>query len=265
MLSSILQQCNARLPTYPCCQENHECNCLKSLSHDYWNRPDTYNCNKKMDTYVLRYGLSYASEIYHYLEASNFQNKINLNEPLIVKSLGCGFSPDYYAIKKYFEGCNTQMPTPINYTGLDSSSCWDLSRPDNNECHYQECDLTLPFDISGADIVFISKVFSTLYRNNNYINFLNNLESAISTLHPGAIIVFIDINNNTMGRDVFHNNVKKYLPISSKYYFDREENSYVGYEWERINNTNIMFDSPNNLNVMPLQHAGKTVIFEYRK
>lgn len=263
MLSSTLQQCNNRLPTYQCCKENHICNCVNSLKDDFSIRPDTYNCQKKMDTYVLRYGLAYASEIYHYLEATNFQSKINLNQPLIVKSLGCGFSPDYYAIKKYFEDYKIQ--TPINYTGLDSSSCWDLSRPITNECNYVSYDLTSEFDISNADILFICKVFSTLHRNDKGNDFLRNLQIASNQLKSGAIIVFIDINNREMGRDVFHNNVKQYLPIFSQYYFDREENSYVGYEWERINNTNIVFDSPNNLNVIPLQHAGKTVIFEYRK
>lgn len=259
MLSSILQQCNTRLPTYPCCQENHICDCLESLSNDYWNRADTYNCHKKMDTYVLRYGLAYASEIYHYLEATNFKSKINLNQPLIVKSLGCGFSPDYYAINKYFEDYN--IKTPINYTGLDSSSCWDLSRPNNNECNYISCDLTSEFDISNADVVFICKVFSTLYRNKKWNDFLRNLQIASNKLKSGAIIVFIDINNWKMGRDIFHKNISQYLSVINQYYFDGHSDD----NWNHIQRNDIAFNIPNGLSVSPLCNTGKTVVFEYRK
>lgn len=266
MLSYILQQCNDRISKYPCCKENHLCDCVSDLKDDYnctVRTADTYKCKKKMDTYVIRYGAAYASEIYHYLEASDFKSKIKLNKPIIIKSLGCGFSPDYYAIKKYLNDNDIQIP--INYAGFDNSDCWDEALPNTDECNYYEVDLTNQFDISDADVVIIGKVFSTLYRNNEYRDFLKNLKLAVSTLKSGAIVIFIDINHCNFGRDVFHNSVSQYLPRFNQYYFNQEENPYIGNDWEAIEQSNIVFDIPDRLTVSPLRHTGKTVIFEYRK
>lgn len=104
MFSQVLKKSEKRLSELQCCkQDGSACNCTTSLHEDYSERPDSYDCEKKMSTYVLRYGAAYASEIYHYLEASNFKQKINITRPLKIKSLGCGFSPDYFAIKTYLE------------------------------------------------------------------------------------------------------------------------------------------------------------------
>lgn len=111
MLSDVLRKSNERLAELECCkQDGSVCNCLDSWHDDFYSRPDSYNCEKKMSTYVLNYGAAYASEIYHYLTASNFKSKINTTRPLKVISLGCGFSPDYFAIKKYFENNNIFLP-----------------------------------------------------------------------------------------------------------------------------------------------------------
>jgi hypothetical protein len=226
-------------------------------------RADSYNCNKKMDTYIIRYGAAYASEIYHYLNASDFKSKIKLNKPIVIKSLGCGFSPDYYAIKKYFNDNDIQIP--INYDGFDNSDCWDNALPNTDECDYYEADLTEQFDISDADVIIIGKVFSTLYRNQQHSSFLNNLKSAVSTLKPETIIIFIDINHYAMGRDVFHNSVKRYLPKFKQYYYNPYGDAHTENGWEEINQTRQIFEIPNELSVTPLSSVGKTVIFEYRK
>lgn len=114
-----LKNCNDRLSQYQCCNPNpeHICNCVNELSMDYdlnVRSADTYDCLKKMDTYIIRYGAAYASEIYHYLTASDFKSKIKLDQPLTIKSLGCGFSPDYHAIKKYLKDNNIQISININ-------------------------------------------------------------------------------------------------------------------------------------------------------
>ncbi len=261
MLIRALNQCNEALLHYPCCKtDGTECNCLSSLKDDYYNRADTYNCHKKMNTYVLRFGLAYASEIYNYLSFSKFKNKFDLSKPLNVKSLGCGFSPDYYALKQYFQNQNIQ--TQINYIGLDSGECWNLARPNDGNCSYPLSDLTTPFDLSNTDVVFISKVFSTLYKNDNGSVFLLNLENAIKqTLKTGALIVFIDINTNKMGRDQFHSSVSKYLPNFNQYYFG----GYSGYNWLKINENEMVFPVPPMLSIEPLTSTGQTVVFEYRK
>ncbi|MGB4498846.1 MAG: hypothetical protein WBI40_09110 [Methylococcaceae bacterium] len=75
-----LKNYNERLSQYQCCSSNpeHICNCVNELSMDYdlsIRNADTYDCPKKMDTYVIKYGVAYASEIYHYLIASDFKTQ----------------------------------------------------------------------------------------------------------------------------------------------------------------------------------------------
>lgn len=261
MLTRALNQCNEALSNHPCCKtDGTECNCVNSLSEDYHTRSDTYDCIKKMNTYVLRYGSAYASEIYNYLLHSKFKNKLDLTKPVNITSLGCGFSPDYYALKKYFH--NHKIETKINYFGLDNSNCWDAARPNSEDCSYDFSDLTKPFDLSDADVVFICKVFSTLYRNSKGLDFLINLEDSIKNkLKKGALIIFIDINNYKMGRDVFHTAVSEYLPDFKQYYFE----GYLNDNWLKINENKMVFPVPPMLAITPLTSTGQTVVFEYRK
>ncbi|MDD9180717.1 MULTISPECIES: hypothetical protein [Aliivibrio] len=260
MLGNALKKCDEQLNTLACCKTDETpCNCVSSLSEDYTTRADSYDCLKKMNTYVLRYGPAYMSEIYHYLVESDFK-RLFVKDELTIASLGCGFSPDYYAIEEYI---STYKPeAKIKYEGVDNSTYWSTARPTNVNCTYQSLDLTKPFIFNNADVVIISKVFSTLYRNNSHTEFLKNLKSSIETsLAKGSIVIFIDINNNTMGRDVFHNHVASYLPDCKQYYFD----GYSGYGWQKIANNYIICEVPDGLSVHSLNGTGKTVIFEYRK
>ena len=261
MLSNILNNCENAINQIDCCKgDNDACDCISSLMEDYSNRPDSYDCDKKMSTYVLRYGPIYASEIYHYLEHCNFSEWASEKEEINIISLGCGFAPDYAAVKEYLS--DYEIDTSVNYLGLDKSSCWEIARPENNECEFINADLTRSFDLSGADIVFVCKVFSTLYRNDLENEFLNNFEEAVrDSLSDDAIVVFVDINNYKMGRDAFHNAVKTYLPNYNQYYFD----GYTGNNWTKINKNGITFSLPRRLSVTPLNSVGRTVIFDYRK
>lgn len=263
MFSEVLRRSDARLSALQCCkQDGSICDCVSTLHTDFTDRPDTYNCEKKMSTYVLRYGAAYASEIYHYLVASNFGGKIDVTRPLNVISLGCGFSPDYFAIKKYFEVNNIHQP--IRYTGVDSSPCWEPLRPNVNECTYISGDITSSFTLNDPDVVVVGKVFSTLWRNNKDAAsaFLVNLGQVANTFRPGTILMFADINHVNFGRDVFHQNVSTFLPNCTQYYFD---GGYTGNNWTCIQQAELVFDIPDGLSPVPHVGVGKTVVFEYRK
>lgn len=213
-----------------------------------------------MTTYVLRFGASYASEIYYYLDESNFRAAIDVSRPLNVCSLGCGFAPDYFAIKKYL--ADNTVDIQINYLGLDKSTCWDFARPRTPECSFVTADLALPFSLKDADLVVINKVFSTLHRNKYGAIFLDNLQSAVvGSLRPGAILVFIDVNHIDYGRDVFHRSVSGYMNVLNQYYFD----GYTGNRWTHLRQRNSVFGLPRDLLVEPHQTTRKTVVFDYRK
>lgn len=262
MFNDVLRRSNARLPYLQCCkQDGSVCDCVNSMNTDFTSRPDSYNCEKKMSTYVLKYGAAYASEIFHYLMASNFVRKINTTRPLNIISLGCGFSPDYFAIKKYLEINNITLP--IRYTGVDSSTCWENVRPNTNECIYVTGDITSPFTLTDPDVVVVGKVFSTLWRNNRASAnaFLSNLKQNTINFQPGTILIFSDVNHWQFGRDHFHQNVSSFLPSHDLYYFDghHEDN------WIHIPRDELVFDASNGLSRIPIQGVGKTIIFEYRK
>lgn len=137
-------------------------------------------------------------------------------------------------------------------------------RPCVDECTYFSADITLPFNFVDPDVVVISKVFSTLHRNNPAaaLNFLSNLKNAVNnSFKSNTILIFVDVNLNDFGRDIFHQSVSAYLPNYAQYYFD----GYTGNNWTRIARDNLVFDIPDGLSVSPLKGVRKTVIFEYRK
>ncbi|MDY4348879.1 hypothetical protein [Pectobacterium brasiliense] len=215
-----------------------------------------------MDTYVIKYGPSYISEIYHYLVTSQiltgFQNSI-----LNVISLGCGFAPDYYALSKYNQ--DNQLNIQINYTGLDLSTAWRTGRPPiGPNCQFQTADLTQPFNLQGAHIVFICKSFSTMLNHQVHTQFLQNLTSAIKeNMSPDSTLVFIDVNHVYLGRDIFDDIVSRVISPANKYYFDAE--GYSKSEWIRINYNNVIYPINQGLSVDSIPNTNNTIIFEYRK
>lgn len=267
MLTQTLTTANASLSILPCCKtDGSVCDCVSSLNADYTQRPDSYDCAKKMGTYVLKYGPAYASEIYGYLVASNFKSKIDLTRPLNICSLGCGYSPEYFAIKKYLQDNNINLV--VNYVGIDKSQCWQNFRPVTNECTYYQHDLSLPFQLhQNPDMVIVGKVYSTLYRNNRVASaaFINNLQQLVSTnFNSNTALIFVDVNHQAFGRDSFHNAVNKFLPKFNQYYFN-EPGCYSQVGWVPIPPSGLAFCVPPNLNVGSINKTGKTVIFEYMR
>jgi hypothetical protein len=115
-------------------------------------------------------------------------------------------------------------------------------------------------NLTDYDLVFIVKLFSTLKRQGADKEFLGILKNAIcTTLKPEGVIVFIDINNQSEGRDEFHTSV---LPLFHK--VDKYRFRGYGWYWKLINKKKIVFEIPSGLPFDPLMKIGKTICFEYR-
>lgn len=263
MFNQKIIACDHFLQTAPCCSTilGHMCNCYNELRSDFYTRADTYNCDKKMNYYALNYGASFISEYYHYISQSqSIQNILRSNEHVYIKSLGCGFAPDYYAIQQYCVDNNINCV--LHYTGYDISNHWGTIRPHGNNINFINNDISSNIDLSNADIIIIGKVFSTIMRHQLTTTFISTLTNAItSTMSQNSILVFNDINNVHLGRDLFDNSVVNLFSASNKFYF----NGYQGQGWTHINQPNIIYQIPAGLTVTPLLNTGCTVIFEYRK
>lgn len=264
MFLDALTKCDNEIRQLICCGKRTPCNCEECLRDDYYNdnHTETYNCQKKMDTYVIKYGPSYVSEIYHYLANSNILDNFN-NSQLNVISLGCGFAPDFYAIQSYC--IDKQLKIKLNYHGLDISEAWNTARPSINEGgNFIHADLTQSFSLQNANIVFVCKSFSTMLRNNIHNIFLQNLHSAITQSMPkDSFLIFVDVNHCDMGRDIFDSSLSKTITPTKKYYFC--DAKYKEYGWNEIKSTNVIYQIPQNLSVSSIPQTNNTVIFEYRK
>lgn len=262
-MKELLTRCNGNLNSLPCCHsEQSNCNCYPCLHSDFRTRPDTYNCEKKMNYYVLNYGPSFASEIYHYLSFSKILEGFSFTGNIRILSLGCGFAPDLLAISRYID--DNHLPVQFEYYGVDQSSCWDTARYYSGYAKFIQGDAITTMNFSDYDLVFISKLFSTLYKHDSHEKFLAAFSNAVGTqLNTDCIVVFHDINSRHMGRDVLHNSVQNLFNSYRQFYCDNPP--YTNSNWERIPPTNIVFSIPNGLNFDPLRVVGKTVFFEYRK
>ncbi len=262
MFLNALRRCDNEIAKLRCCGDRNPCNCEESLTDDYYQRNDSYDCQKKMDTYAIKYGPSYISEIYHYLEKSQLLNGFQ-NSPLNVISLGCGFAPDYYALQKY--NVDKQLNIQLSYWGLDMSTAWNTARPPTNQsCQFQQADLTQPFNLQGANVVFICKSFSTMYKHQVHRRFLQNLASAINqNMALGSTLLFIDVNHYKLGRDFFDDNISPVISPTNKYYFD--DTGYSKDEWIKISSNHVIYPTNQGLSVESIPNTNDTIIFEYRK
>lgn len=210
----------------------------------------------------MNYGPAYASEIYHYFSKSqilenNFNGKI-----LNIISLGCGFSPDLIALKKYIIDRNLSMK--LNYLGLDNAPLWSKLRINHTCAKYSTCDLLSGFNLSGYDIVFINKLYSTMKENKKDTQFLSILVHQIQTALPtNSFLVFNDVNHYVKGIDQFDSAVKIFFKTKNYYYFP-VGNAYSG-NYSPIDQTRNVFRIPRGITVSPKPDVTKAVIFEYRK
>jgi SAM-dependent methyltransferase len=261
----ILNYCNQELIKLPCChgRETNLCNCYNCLHDGFYSEDDTYTCFKKLCYYVINYGPSYASEIYHHLSTSKILEAFNNNKTIKVLSLGCGYSPDLIILNKYIR--NNDLNIKINYTGIDQSSQWNSLRLIDKSTAYYEVDLLNGFDFSDYDLVFIIKLFSTLYKDSSVAKkFIDILINQIrNNFKSGGHLIFNDINSIHMGRDMFHSNMVSLFSECKQYYFDSPP--YKELHWIKIPYDNIVVEIPDDLKVSPLREIRQTIVFDYKK
>ncbi len=263
-MKELLLRCNENVMSMPCCHSDGRiCYCYDCLREGFYHMPDTYECAKKMNYYVLNYGPSYASEIYHYLSNSNILETLWSDKKLRILSLGCGFGPDLVAIERYVDDKN--LPIQFEYYGIDESTCWDTARYDSENATFAEHDVVSSLNLSDCDLIFIVKLFSTLYKHKLHNHFLSVFNSAVNTqLKDDGIVVFNDINSIHMGRDVFHDAVKHLFKQCRQFYCDDPEYTEPG--WIKIPDNKVVFSIEfEQLSIFPLLDVGETVFFEYRK
>lgn len=265
-MEELLLRCDRNLSSLPCCHnDGRDCNCCDCLRAGFFDAamPDRYECPKKMNSYVLNYGASYASEFYHYLEISHILDEFQVNAQVRILSLGCGFAPDLIAISRYTRA--HQLPLNIEYHGIDNSVHWESARYSNEYSTFSIQDVLSELSFNNYDIVVMAKVFSTIYRSNNSRSFLRNFTRAVSTqLNDGAFVIFNDINSRNMGRDYFHSSVKRYFRNMRQFFFgDRQD--WTDRDWIQIPHDEIVFSIPRGLSITPLNTLINTVVFEYRK
>ncbi len=264
-MQTILSLCDQIYKTQHCCHDDgRKCYCYDCLHAGFFSpTQDTYDCYKKLCFYVMNYGPAYASEIYHYLSESQIlENNFNRRKSLSVISLGCGFSPDLIAIKKYISDRNLKIK--LNYLGLDNAPLWSNLRNRYSCARYSVCDVLSGFDLSEYDLIFVNKLFSTLKKNKKENQFLKILKQQIQTNLPtDSFLVFSDINHRDMGRDQFDTSVKGFFQVKNYYYFPVEK-PYTG-NFSPISHIGNVFQIPRGLTVSPKPEVTKAVIFEYRK
>jgi hypothetical protein len=210
----------------------------------------------------MNYGPAYVSEIYHFLNHSQILKTFIKGEVNIL-SLGCGFGPDYIAIMKMIS--ENKLNITVNYHGMDIEPLWDHIRDGvlPNHCFHTQ-DILQGIDVSGYDIVFMNKLFSTLKNNHLENKFLNIFEPEIANhMNPGSLLIFNDVNHYIKGRDVFHNRIKGILPKHNRYFFNVEDAYSDNYE--EIKGTHNICQIPPNMDVDPKQTVMKSIIFLYRR
>jgi hypothetical protein len=263
-MNSLLLQCDKNYNSLPCCHpEPYQCNCSDCMRKDFHERPDIYNCEKKANYYVLNYGPSFTSEIYHYFTASQILEN-NFNQKTVnILSLGCGFAPDLLALERYI--FNNNLSINFHYHGLEISPAWITTRSSHTNTTFLIEDVSNNINFTDFDIIFIVKLFSTLRKNNLHNQFLISLNNAISSqLVSNSYVIFIDINSIHMGRDDFHDSVKGLFGSYHQYYSGYQPPYYES-SWTKIEQQDIVFSIPDSLCITPLREIRNNIFFEYRK
>lgn len=186
-MKALLQKCDYMYVNLPHCDKDDEIvSCSDCCTQDFYDRPDTYSCLKKLCHYTLNYGPAYASEIYHYLEKSHLLEDHFNGKNINVLSLGCGFSPDVYALRKYIN--DYDLDITYQYTGYDKEENWNEIREFYKNRHFETRDLLDGFSLQNYDIIFMCKAFSTIKRNGDAPEFLQILKQEVDKMESGVAL-----------------------------------------------------------------------------
>jgi hypothetical protein len=261
-MNNLLTNCNNIQNGRECCHDDGRlCNCYDCLHQGFYSGADTYSCLKKLCHYIMNYGPVYVSETYHFLHRSqlleqNFHNDIN------VLSLGCGFGPDFIALNKYID--DTGLAINVNYSGIDQEPGWLRITNGILPNVFYVANILDGVTLSNYNIIFLNKFFSTLLKNNNARQFLDQFVLEITNSMPiGSFIIFNDVNHYEMGRDSFDREMQNVTHVEEKYFFNIG-GAYRG-NYIEIQNTNNICQIPGGLPVIPINSVTKTVFFVYRK
>lgn len=249
-----------------CCHEDkgRNCSCYPCVKHSFFDGKDDYSCLKKLCYYVMNYGPSFVSEIYHFLAASKILEVFKPGCDVNVLSLGCGFGSDLVALKKYI--IDKKHDINLRYTGVDKEPLWESLRFRDQEAVYYIHDVFDGLNFEGFDIVFVNKLFSTLKRHNLHESFLSLIqEEVINNMKSKSFLIYNDVNHYNQGRDefnarfegVFSKNIQYFFPINDAYSGDGK--------YKRINEARIVVGIPHGITVIPKKEVTKAVIFCYQK
>lgn len=246
----------------PHCHEDIDCY-YQCLQDSFYEGIDTYNCIRKLCCYVMNYGPAYASEIYHFLNKTKLLEREYNNCEIKILSLGCGFSPEIYALSKYIT--ERDLNIGFSYVGFDNQEEWNELREPVYNSNYITHDLLDGFTLRDYDIVFICKVFSTIRKgnNDNEERFFDILETEIQQMKEGSHLIFNEVNHRDFGRDIFNRQISGLFSEVTRYYFP-VENAYTG-NYEPIQDIMNVFEYPDNLAYQPKDYVNKSVIFDYKK
>lgn len=264
MIQQLLDDCDIRAQNMPNCaswdQWTHSCDsCISSMYYE--GGADDYSCKKGAYLYTLKYGPAYIAEIISFLSDSRILENFN-KKCLKIFSLGGGMGTDYLAINKYM--CDSSLNIAIDYTLYDLSQSWQFVRDLYSHPNMVEynCDiLQNNIDMSGVDIVFINKLYSTLLKNEQNMDFINWLQRQVINLSPGAVVVFNDINHKDMGRDQFNFYMSRSFSSKDKFYTF----GYCGQNYIQLGQRNAFTTTGTTNRHNSLPHMTSVVFFAYRR
>lgn len=246
------------------CPENNTDSCYNCISSHFYTSDgnEKYDCIKGVAHYIMDYGPCYASSTYHFLYSSKILDTYPRNE-LNILSLGCGFSPDYYAFTKYIQ--DKGLNISINYTGIEVHKEWDIFQQatpcSNKTIIYQDILETKILNMKQYDLIFLDKFFSSLSAPEGRTRFLNLISTYLKNFCKNdVILIFKDVNDQHRGRDVFNGTI---YPIFS--YHDFYKSGGYGFQYKDIINTNNIFTNyPSNMAASPKSSIMKEVFFVYK-
>jgi len=239
--------------------------CLSCVQNSFRTlNNDDYDCLKKLAHYTIYYGPIYVSEIYHFLRESQIieSNFLELDKPINVISLGCGFAPDNIALHKHNK--DKWLDLEFNYKGYDIEPLWGkISSAVMQNVPEIKNIVEDEFDCSKVDIIFMNKVFSTLKNNGFHNDFLSNFKSQLVDFPTGSLIVYNDINHYNEGRDIF----KKFMyqnsfRVVSKYFFN---NSAYNDNYTILKSSENVCEIPDGLPCESKMTPAQLVFIVYQK
>ena len=207
---------------------------------------DTYNYETYQKVYALKYIPAYyfeyckLADLLRYKCFSNNYNSIN------IASIGCGLSPDYYALLNNLQGIN------FSYIGFDATS-WKmqyLMPPKNQNFLFKNksvLDIT-DKELSDIDVYIFPKSLGDIAKSNNFaINKLASLIASTNKNHLFFLNSFASLNY-TKPQDVYlFNDIHKMLLKNGFETNDNfEELKYIGERESGLRSCDSDFEYPND-------------------